>query len=228
MAFRKKIAFLSQFFPDVIVVPECEHPDKLVFDENITKPTHIEWFGTNQHKGLGIFSYGNFKLTVLESHNPKLKTIVPLLVRHGRRKFYLLAIWANNPDDKDGQYVEQVWKALHYYESLFKNQNVLLVGDFNSNTIWDKKYKIGSHSDVVKYLQKKKIFSCYHSQHKQGQGSEQHPTFYLYRHKDKPYHIDYCFASKKLLGCLTDVQVGDYETWKTHSDHVPVITTFTF
>ncbi|HET9137583.1 MAG TPA: endonuclease/exonuclease/phosphatase family protein, partial [Candidatus Kapabacteria bacterium] len=145
-----------------------------------------------------------------------------------KKKITLLAIWANNPGDKDGQYIEQVWKALHYYDALLKRQNVLLVGDFNSNSIWDKKYKMGNHSHVVNYLEKRKIFSCYHHHHQQEQGSEKHPTFYLYKHVDKPYHIDYCFASKKLLRSLTNVEVADYQAWKNYSDHVPIITTFNF
>jgi hypothetical protein len=46
----------------------------------------------------------------------------------------------------------------------------------------------------------------------------------MYRHKDKPYHIDYCFLSKNLAENLHSVEVGDFDTW-TISDHVPVIVT---
>jgi exonuclease III len=228
MAFRKKAMHLAPFNADILVIPECEHPDKLTFESSVIKPADIQWFGTNNHKGLGIFSFGGYKLTLIEPYNPDLRTIIPLVISNGRKKFFMLAIWANNPDDKDGQYVEQVWKALHHYDALFKKQNVLLVGDFNSNTIWDKQHRRGNHSDVVQYLGKKNIQSCYHKHHSQEHGTEEHPTFYLYRHQDKPYHIDYCFASKKVLSHLTDVQVGDYNSWKKYSDHVPVITTFKF
>ena len=53
-----------------------------------------------------------------------------------------------------------------------------------------------------------------------------HPTLYLYRHKDKPYHLDYCFASADLLENLRSVEIGDYDFWSKYSDHVPVIVTF--
>jgi len=79
---------------------------------------------------------------------------------------------------------------------------------------------------VVDHLHKKGISSCYHLHHKQIQGSEAHPTYYLYRHQDKPYHLDYCFASADLAGKIQSVEIGDFNFWKQYSDHVPVIVTF--
>ena len=72
----------------------------------------------------------------------------------------------------------------------------------------------------------KGIYSVYHRHFNQQQGREQHPTLYMYRQKDKPYHIDYCFASKDMIQRLRSVEVGDYEFWNKYSDHVPVIVTF--
>jgi exodeoxyribonuclease III len=31
MAFRKKADFILTYKPDILIVPECEHPDKLLF-----------------------------------------------------------------------------------------------------------------------------------------------------------------------------------------------------
>ena len=45
------------------------------------------------------------------------------------------------------------------YENLLENENVILTGDFNSNTIWDRKRRIGNHSDVVEKLEEKNIES---------------------------------------------------------------------
>ncbi|HET9824163.1 MAG TPA: hypothetical protein VFP87_02450, partial [Chitinophagaceae bacterium] len=61
---------------------------------------------------------------------------------------------------------------------------------------------------------------------KQEQGKERHPTLYMYRQKDKPYHIDYCFASKDLIGKLKSVEVGKFRSWCRYSDHVPVMIAF--
>ena len=84
----------------------------------------------------------------------------------------------------------------------------------------------GNHSTVVAHLEKKKIYSVYHRYFKETQGKEKHPTLYMYRHKDKPYHVDYCFVSADLADKLSSVEVGDYKRWTKYSDHVPVIATF--
>ena len=34
MAFRKKADFILTYKPDILIVPECEHPDKLKFNPN--------------------------------------------------------------------------------------------------------------------------------------------------------------------------------------------------
>lgn len=224
MAFRKKAGHILVYKPDIVVVPECEHPDKLKFAGDIQKPTGMLWFGENKNKGLGIFSYSYYRLKLIKTHNPAFKTIVPIAVTGNDYKFTLFAVWANNPADPDGVYVEQVWKAINHYK--LSKKNTILAGDFNSNTIWDRKYRTGNHSHVVEHLQKKGILSCYHLHHKQTQGKEEHPTYYLYRHKNKPYHIDYCFASADLAGKIQSVEIGDFGFWKQFSDHAPVIVSF--
>ncbi len=226
MAFRKKAEHILASKPDILIIPECEHPDKLKFREGIPVPDNCFWWGSNRNKGLGIFSYNGFRLKLLSGHNTKLKTIVPLSVTKGKLSFTLLAIWANNPGDPDGVYVTQVWKAIHYYSKILKRNKTILAGDFNSNTIWDKPRRVGNHSAVVKKLAAKNIHSIYHQFFTKAHGKEEHPTLYMYRHLDKPYHIDYCFASADLAAKVTGVQVGDHDSWSAYSDHTPLTVTF--
>jgi exodeoxyribonuclease III len=226
MAFRKKAALLGKYKPDIVVVQECEHPDRLLFSAGTVKPTDMLWFGTNPNKGLGIFAYNGYKLKAPDTHYEAIKMVVPIGVSGGPFAFTLFAIWANNPADPDGQYVEQVWKAVHHYQEQINKQRTMLIGDFNSNTIWDRKSRTGNHSDLVKVLEEKGIQSAYHVHHAQIQGQEKHPTFYLYRHPDKRYHLDYCFISADMTQQLQKVQIGRHHFWKQFSDHVPVIITF--
>jgi len=226
MAFRKKAKLILAHKPDILVVPECEHPEKLKFEIDLLQPTDSLWFGNNTNKGLGIFSYGNCRLQLQDTHNPALRTIVPVSVKFKRTQFMLYAIWAYNPDDPDGTYVEQVWKAIDHYDKSLTNKKTILIGDFNSNTIWDKKKRLSNHSNVVKRLENKGIYSCYHLHHQQTQGKEKHPTLYMYRHRDKPYHIDYCFVSADMAKKIHSVEIGDYDCWRKYSDHMPVIVTF--
>jgi len=226
MAFRKKAHKIIDYNPDILIVPECESNDKIKFDMFSKSPNDSFWYGENKRKGLGVFSFSNYTIKLEEWHNPEFKTILPLSVKNGREEFILFAIWANNPEDKDFQYIGQIWKAINYYESYFKHDKILLVGDFNSNTIWDKPKREGNHSTVVNVLESKNIFSAYHKYYHLEQGKENHPTLFMYRHEDKPYHIDYCFASKYFINNLGNVNVGFYDDWKDYSDHMPLIVDF--
>ena len=227
MAFRNKADLILSLRPDILIVPECEHPDKLIFKPGTLLPTESFWYGNNKNKGLGVFSYSHFKFKLLDCHNPSFKNIVPLSVSApGCSNFTLFAVWANNPDDIEGHYITQVWKAIQYYDELLTNSRTILIGDFNSNTIWDKPRREGNHTTVVNKLESKQIFSTYHKYYSLEQGKEEHPTLFMYRHEDKPYHIDYCFASVDFIEKLSCVQVGTYNDWTKFSDHKPLIVEF--
>jgi exodeoxyribonuclease-3 len=226
MAFRKKAEYILKHKPDILVLPECEHPDKFLFTKKRWQPKDAVWFGTNPNKGLGVLSYSNFRFRLLDVHNDSFKTILPIAVSGGDFDFTLFAIWANNPSDPDGVYVEQTWKAIQHYDSLIHSERTILTGDFNSNTIWDRPRRIGNHTAVVNRLAEKGISSCYHVFHQQEQGKEKHPTQYMYRHKDKPYHLDYCFVSKDLAATIKSVKIGRHAYWSKYSDHVPLIVSF--
>jgi exonuclease III len=226
MAFRRKANLLLVHKPDIVIIPECEHPDKLKFGSTIPEPNDVFWFGHNQNKGLGVFSYSNYRFKLVDSHNPDYRIILPLIVTNNKNAFTLFAIWANNPQDRGYQYIGQVWKAINFYSDLLKSKRTILVGDFNSNTIWDKPRREGNHSTVVDFLKTKGIHSTYHKFFKHNQGQEEHNTLFMYRHKDKSYHIDYCFASADLIKKLTSVEVGAHSNWSRHSDHTPLIITF--
>ena len=226
MVYRRKAHLMYALKPDIVVVPECEHPDKLKFESGIPLPADIFWFGNSQHKGLGVFSYSNYKFELNNIHDPRFRTILPLAVKNKRSQFTLFAVWANNPEDRGFQYVGQVWKAINFYSDLLNDEKIILAGDFNSNTIWDKPRREGNHSTVVDFLERKGIHSTYHKFFNQEQGKEKHNTLFMYRHKDKSYHIDYCFASNDFMQKLQHVEIGKHKDWCKHSDHTPLFVTF--
>lgn len=184
-------------------------------------PNDIFWFGKNKNKGLVVFSFGDFKIRIL-SHNSSFKYILPLNVYNNKVNLTVFAIWAQKPEYHDC-YTEQIWNAVHFYNELLAEENVILVGDFNSNSIWDKPRRVFNHTNLVNFLNKKDIYSAYHHFHNQMQGKEQDNTLFMHRKTDRPYHIDYCFASKKLIDTITNVEIGNYEIWLNYSDHSPLI-----
>ncbi len=226
MAFRRKANFILTHKPDILIVPECEHPDKLKFKAEIPKPNDILWFGTNQNKGLGIFSYSEFRFKLHDSYIPEYRMIIPIEVTGGKIDFTLLAIWAmDNKENHEARYIGQVWLAVNYYKDILRNSTII-IGDFNSNKIWDYKDRVGTHSDVVNVLADRNISSVYHRHFDNKQGNEKHPTFFLHKKVFKPYHIDYCFASKDMIDKLMSVEIGEYDNWIQHSDHMPLVVTF--
>ena len=221
-AFRKKADFILTLKPDILVIQECEHPDKLKFSENTKKPNDVYWYSDGGKKGIGIFSYSNFKFKLLPDFNPDFRYILPLEVTGNGQTFTLLAIWAmGNKENREARYIGQVWFAINHYKNLLRSSTIL-IGDFNSNKIWDYKDRVGTHSNVVNKLEEKDIHSVYHKHFNTEQGKEKHPTLYMYRKQEKPYHIDYCFVSADLLDKVTKVEIGTYENWTAHSDHSPI------
>ncbi len=221
-AFRKKADFILTLKPDILVIQECEHPDKLKFSENTKKPNDVYWYSDGGKKGIGIFSYSNFKFKLLPDFNPEFRYILPLEVTGNGQTFTLLAIWAmGNKENREARYIGQVWFAINHYKNLLRSSTIL-IGDFNSNKIWDYKDRVGTHSNVVNKLEEKDIHSVYHKHFNTEQGKEKHPTLYMYRKQEKPYHIDYCFVSADLLDKVTKVEIGTYENWTAHSDHSPI------
>jgi exodeoxyribonuclease-3 len=110
MAFRKKTEVILRYQPHILIVPECECPDRCSFSPEVPQPTDRLWYGTNRHKGLGIFSYGDFRFTEHGCHHPDFKMVVPISVTGGRTALNLFAIWANNPVDKVGRILSKFGK----------------------------------------------------------------------------------------------------------------------
>lgn len=225
-AFRKKADIILSYRPDILIVPESEHPDKLIYSETNPKPNTFHWHGENIHKGIGIYTYSDYKIELLSNFNPEFRYILPFQVSGHGQTFILFAIWAmSNKENFEARYIGQIWRAINHYSSLL-GASTILVGDFNSNKIWDYKKRVGSHSDVVRKLADNNIQSIYHKYFNFEQGREEHPTFFLQRKLNKAYHIDYCFASTDIIEKVKNIEIGTYENWIEHSDHVPLIINF--
>jgi len=223
MAFRKKYEQILRIRPDLLIIQECENESKLKSCLESIEYNEIIWYGNNPNKGIGILSFNNIKIELGENHNPEFEYIIPLKLKTKKRIINLFVVWAkDNKTEWMKRYIGQVWGAINYYSN-YLDDDTILIGDFNSNAIWDKKKRIANHSDVVKYLNDKKIISIYHEKNNCEHGMEKHPTFYLTKKREKEFHIDYCFASKNIIASNTKIEVGEFEDWIKLSDHMPII-----
>jgi len=219
MAFRKKYKSIMQYDPDIVIIQECENLEKIDFVEIKRPLIDSIWVGDNEFKGIGIFSFSN-KISIADFYNPEFRYIIPFKVDD----YYILAVWAmDDKENHENRYIAQVWLAINYYENILHKNRIIIIGDFNSNKIWDKKKRIANHSNVVKYLDKFKICSVYHRVNNEEQGKESLNTFFMHRNENKGYHIDYCFLSYELLDKIVSFEIGKYNDWKGLSDHCPII-----
>ena len=132
-AFRLKNEKILSFKPDILIIPECENEDKLKFGKLTPKPNDFIWFGDSTNKGIGIFSFSEYRFELLKTFNPNFRYVIPLKVTGLGSSFLLFAIWAmDNKENHDARYIGQIWLAINYYKNLFTG-NTILMGDFNSN-----------------------------------------------------------------------------------------------
>ncbi len=223
MAFRKKYVPILKLKPDLLILQECENGDKLRESIKDIPFNQLIWHGNNQHKGVAAISFNETTITKTDNHHLDFEYVIPLKIKTHNAEINLFSVWAMpHKSDRQKNYVGQVWGAINHYSNEL-NKKTIIIGDLNSNAIWDKKYRVGNHSDVVAFLSKRNIHSIYHRQEKEKHGKEKQPTFYLTKKLEKPYHLDYCFATEELINNNTSIRVGKYKQWIELSDHMPII-----
>lgn len=221
-AFRKKFEKISELNADVYVIQECEDPSTSNDSKYQNWAKNHLWIGDTKNKGLGIFSRGDFELKELDwSNQYQDHTVKHFLPCSINQEFKLLAVWTHRNDSPNFGYIGQFWKYLKVNKE--KLEGSLIVGDFNSNVIWDQWDRWWNHSDVVRELQEIGIESYFHQFFNELQGKESHPTLYFRKSKERFYHIDFIFGPKKFIPSIFNFEVGKYEDWIGLSDHMPMI-----
>ena len=119
-----------------------------------------------------------------------------------------------------------MWKALTSYSVLLSEEKIIIAGDFNSSSKWDRKGRKSNHSNIVKALDEHGIKSAYHEHFAEEQGQESQATLFFTYNEEKPFHIDYCFASEWFCQRLRSMTLGESKDWLEDSDHMPLIMDF--
>jgi len=221
-ALRKKHHALDELQPDLLVIQECENPAESTHHYREWAGTYL-WSGENKNKGIGVFAKAGARLAGLDWNNEGLQSFLPCKVNDA---IDLVAVWTKYANSPNFRYIGQLWKYLNLHGAKMQGKPTLLVGDFNSNSCWDEWDRWWNHSDVVRMLSDRGLYSTYHDYFGEEQGKESRPTLYHRKNPEKPYHVDYAFASADLFSPKENsVTIGSMSDWLDLSDHMPLVFT---
>ncbi|MEQ8324039.1 MAG: endonuclease/exonuclease/phosphatase family protein [Cytophagales bacterium] len=219
-AFRNKFELLDSYDADILIIQECEDPASSKDNKYRDWATNYLWIGENKHKGLGVFAKDDISLTPLDWESKKLKYFIPCSVNG---QFNLLGVWCYGAKEKKYSYIAQLWLYLEEHKEKF--ENMLIAGDFNSNSIWDNS-RVRNHTEVVRELKEIEIESIYHTYFNENQGNESIPTLFFRKELDRPFHIDYMFGSSMFHKNVISYNIGKPDQWLKYSDHMPIVYEF--
>ena len=217
MALARKAPNLLALNPDIAVIQECSEKSVEVLHGHGLSGL---WFGANPNKGLAVFCSAQFKVKAVD----KLfgKWVVPVRV-HGAVAAFKLASDLGLPGR------DKACRQLHRGGSPMPRKTSWLVQQRTRCRGWRLQQQCAmgreppgrNHTEVVRLFGGHGLISAYHAHHGEKQGTETRPTYYFYRHRDKPFHIDYVFVPTSWR--LSSVEVGSFREWGHLSDHVPVV-----
>ena len=218
-ALRNKTGYLSRFDADVVVVAESENLVRLE-KADLPQYPHRMWEGDVAYKGLLVMSRKDMPLEVAPDHDRWLKLIVPVSVG-GPMPITLLGVWTQKGDE--GNYSADLLRAIELYADRL-GERAVVVGDFNSNSIWDERWAdSATHSQVVARLAELGLTSLYHARTGEAQGAETVPTLAFKGDPAKPFHQDFCFVSQDLLDQGARLEIPPVDEWIEFSDHAPLL-----
>lgn len=227
MALHRKFSALMSLQPDIAVIPECAKPEILRSKMDLPDDVAIAWIGENPNKGLGIFGFNGYRVSLYDPHDQYPRFIAPVIAT-GKYNFNLLAVWAHNTKAEgwSGNQKAPFIRSIEQYRSFLHEPSTIVAGDFNNHVRWDKSGKINNHANAVAELASAGLVSAYHINRGVGHGAETEPTHYWRdRKKDgHTFHIDYVFLPSHWAPFITEMSVGAYEEWCGNklSDHVPL------
>lgn len=235
-ALRRKLAEADSLQADILVIQECEDPAHSTQAYRNWAGDYL-WIGESKNKGIGIFPRHGHKVEQLSWtgeytiqgftisspaqswRTDELKLFLPFIIN---QQITVLAVWTKASNGGTFSYTGQLWKYLQIHRNDLRKPGTIIIGDFNSNVIWDRPDRWWNHTDVLAELDQMGLRSQYHHFFNEKPGQETRPTFFMHRNLLKPYHIDYAFTSSDLTDRST-ILIATEKNWLSVSDHVPLV-----
>lgn len=221
-AFRKKHNLLDRYACDLAIIQETEDIGTLGQVGPMGDGAWC-WHGGGTGKGLAVVARPTIQVQPLNWMTGGAELFLPVQV-DGR--FNLVAVWTKRSRTAIGSYVGQAAEYVRHNAAEIAKAPTLLVGDFNSNAIWDKRHKRDNHSSLAKQLGEMGLTSLYHAAQSENPGKEQTPTLYFHKNRQQVFHIDYVFLPQLVLPSARIVEIGSPDDWLRYSDHMPIVFEF--
>ena len=184
------VDIFHDFQRDFAVIQECENRSILEKFKNEINYSDILWYGQNKNKGLCILTFDKYCIKN-KIQKEEFKYVLPVQIGNDISSMNLIAVWTQFVNKNIYEsYVVQAARAFQYYKKVLEEEDIFIIGDFNSNSIWDNESpKEYTHSQMVDLLKQEKIESIYHFIKNEKHGKETIPTLFFQKNKKKPYHM---------------------------------------
>lgn len=209
MGFAKKRPLVEALKPDIAILAETSQRHIME-----TEAPFKAWVGSNPHKGLGVVGFTN-RSYMLHEADAHLPWHIPFSVDG----LNIIGLWAH-VRDKELKYVRVTHEVVSRHAEFLTSAPSLIIGDFNSNTVWDREHPGRNHSMLVERLHGLGMQSVYHRANSDAHGAETTKTYFHTKKLHFGHHIDYAFLSE---ACSASLTIGSHEDWLTHSDHMPLV-----
>lgn len=220
---KEKIAYLLSFNADIAIIPEIRQSN--IDCINAIRKVHSSiWetnnFSSNNPKGLGVLSFGDYKITELP-RDKEMEIFLPLMISRGSFSFSLLALWNFYSACKQGRFKGLEgpecleYSALRFYEKHFKDPS-LVVGDWNLGPT----FSLNTFLKLGEMLNAVGLKSLYHEHHGLQHHQSNHFTFRSNRNRF--HHIDHIFGSEFFHKNMNDYHTDSF-TNVVLSDHAPIL-----
>jgi exonuclease III len=215
----KQIDYFNNLKADIAILPELKHKNIEALNA-----TDAIWM-TNNHKnkvpkGLGVLSFGNWKLELLD-FDKDMELYIPVKAMSERVTFNLLAVWNFYYDCKQGRFkgakgeTALEWAAVRRYSKQL-TAPCLFAGDWNFGPTFSQKAFIR----LCNELSVKDLHSLYHKFYGLETDNSLHSTF---RTPTKKYHhLDHYFGTKEFSEGMLNYEIPNVDE-ATLSDHSPII-----
>ena len=212
--FAKKQAALVALDPDLAVV--CEIRER---EANAFADAQVLWTGRPDAKGMAIVGRNGWKIEPIAEGSQA--HVLAVRASRAGSSVTLVGVWTLQAE---GSYVRPVITALDEL-SEYLSGDVILAGDFNANPVFKGKPRF---DDARLRLLDRGLESLWHVRSGEAHGAEQTATLYWTWNRDRPFHVDYVFATPGLRARCKAFRIGSFEDWVEAkiSDHVPLIAEF--